>query len=486
MILSPRSIPAAEQALHPPRLGRCVALAAPVALIALAGCVDVPEQSPMGGAPMQDAAPPDAAPHDGGDGSRPDVDRVDHDDPAAPEVDGGDPGGGDVEYTGRPEDARPGPESDDERPLFAGLDPVRCPDGGALLPALAACAIIEPLPPLPAAVVMAVAVALPDGRVLVAGGAATAEAPSRADSWVLEDDDWRAGPPLPEPVRGARAVVRDGRAVIIGGLGGPAAGSTVQTIGPDDGGLPSTMLGQPRHRGFSAHRVADRIVVIGGETLGEGVAGVEQAPGPQDAEDAVLEQLAVARRDHAAAVDVDGALWVLGGRDRRGQVRFAPEVLYPDDVEWDAAPGPAGWAFDHGAAAPTGDTVLFAGGVDPDGRVLGRAGVYDHDMQSWLPVGGLNTPQSALVMAPLGDAGAVLAIGPGTLEIFDPVEQAFRLLAAAGPLLRSDPAVVVVDGQVMVIGGSSSGRVLPDAYAVRLEPAEPPAADEDEPEEERR
>lgn len=459
----------ADCAAHPLRLAGLVALA-------VAGCVDVPDQSPMGGAPMQDAAPPDARESDAPDGELADVELVDDDDPEAPEVDGGGPGVGEFDVSGRPDDARPGPEGEQERPLHAPLDPERCPEGGALLPALAACVHVEPLPRLPTALVAAAAVALPDGRVLVAGGAAFEQQQPSGETWVLEDDGWRAGPELAEPVRGPRAALRDGLAVVVGGQGGPEAGSAVQALDADDA-LPITMLDQPRRGGFSAHRFEDRVVVVGGDTLGDGVAGVELARSPEAQVDEAIGQLAVARRGHAAAVDVDGALWILGGRDRRGQVRFAPEVLSPGETEWISAPGPAGWAFEGGAAAATGESVLFAGGADADGHSLDRAGIYDHQAQGWLPVGGLNQPQSTLVMAPLGEEGAVLAIGPGTLEVYDPVEQAFRLLSAGGVLLRSEPAVAVVDGRVLVIGGANDGRILDHGYAVRLVPAEPAPAD---------
>lgn len=470
----------------PPRcMRRCATGLALLASLLAAGCVDVPQDSPMGGAPMEDAAPPevgpmsDALPHDGRMPERP---EDDHDDPEAPEADGGDPGPGEVVVGGRPEDAEPGPAEDPPVIHRAGPDPTRCPDGGALLPVMGACARFEPLPDLPGGVAAASAVALPDGRIVLAGGRSFGDPRPVAETWVLEDDGWRAGPELVEPVFGAGAAVERGRMVLVGGEGGAEAASTVQVVHVDGEPGPTAMLDQPRIRGFSAHRLeAGRIVVVGGETLG-GIAGVEEVPLPQQQMDTVIDQLAVARRDHAAAVDAEGALWVLGGLDRRGQVRFAPEVLAPDAVEWASAPGPAGWAMLGGALAPTGDSVLFAGGADADGRPLRRAGIYDHESASWRAVGGLNEPQARLVLAPLGEDGALLAIGPGALEIYDPVEARFRRLEIDAVTLRAEPAVVVWAGEVFVLGGESQGRSLSRCYRVSLAPARPPVEPEEGPE----
>jgi len=341
------------------------------ALLALAGCVDVPDESPMGGEPMTDGASPDMG--HVADGLRPDgPPQLDGDDPDAPEIDGGRGGPGQLEDEGRPGDAEPGPAQDRPSMRYAEVDPDRCPDGGALLPGLGACAVIEPLDELPAGVAGAAGAALPDGRVLIAGGEMAGAMPT-TETWILDADGWSAGTALLTPAYGARAVPRRNRVFVIGGLGAPDAATTVQVIAVDGEATRSLMLEQSCETGFTAHRLGDeRLVVVGGRTA-EGIAAAEEFEPLGGRPFRGLDPMNVSRLEHAASVDATGTLWVLGGLDRRGLVRFAPEFLAPDAVEWEAMPGPIRWAMTGGAVAPTGDSIIFAGGVDAAGTPLTRS-----------------------------------------------------------------------------------------------------------------
>lgn len=443
-----------------------------------AGCVDVPDRSPMGGEPMVDAEAiaPDAAESDG---ARPDIrPPEDEDDPAADPVDGGWPDD-EVLGAGRPGDAGPEPYGQPPVPRHALLDPERCPEGGALLYGLEACAVVEAIAPLPEPRTAAAAAALSDGRVVVAGGR-TDDGEADGAVLVLDGDDWRDGPPLPLPSFGSRAVAVDDRIWVVGGHGPGDIGSALQIIDPDGEAEPVARLLQAREADFTVDVLGDgRVVIAGGQTPG-GIAGAEVAD--PEAEH-VLGPMLVERRAHASAVDTSGALWLIGGFDRRGQARFAPEVLHPEAIDWVSAPGPAAWGATHAGAAPTGDTVLVAGGCDLEGRSTRRAAIYDHGTRQWRSVGGLNMAQSALWLAPLGDRGAVLAVGPGTVEIYDPVEAAFFLLPVPSSASRSAPAMVAVEGAVLVVGGEVQGRTMALGYRVRLAPALPPGEPEPVPEE---
>lgn len=446
-----------------------------VGLVGLGGCIDVPSR-PMEGEAAGDLDPPDVGVvSDGALPEQPDPEDID--DPEALVRDGAVEGVADVR-DGRPDGAAAGPGEQPPPVRFATPDAARCPDGGGLVPGVEQCLSIESAPELPAPRSRIAGVALPDGRVLVAGGAGPDGGP-HDETWILEDGAWVDGPPLPVAVAGARAVAVDGGAWLVGGRG-EARGATVLAVEPDGDAMRVGELAAPRESGFSVHRLGDgRVVAVGGGREGFPPVGAEllgpvaEAPG----------RLGLPRRSHAAAVAPDGSLWVIGGVDEDGLVRFAPEVLAPDEPAWRSVPGPAGWSMARGAAAASGATVLFAGGVDPEGRSLRRAGTYDPDEGHWVAVGGLNLPQSDLALAPIGDGGAVLAVGAAAIEVYDPVDGGFFVVTDASPLLRGEAAVVAVDGGVLVVGGTGAGRVLSRGFMVRLEPALPPA-DDPPPEEE--
>lgn len=438
----------------------------------LAGCVDVPERMPVGGDPVDAGdAGEDAAPDAMADGfaETPDA-PVDRDDPDAPRADAEpDPPVGPPD---RPEGGEPGRIEPPPPMVEAAPDPRRCPDGGHWLPGLDACALIEAHARLPAPRFDVAAAALPDGRLFVGGGALEGGAPL-GETWFAVDGAWVEGPALPHPVAGGRAVaVGDDRLWIVGGRG---ASSRVQRV-VAEGGRPAVAaevgaLAQPRSGGFTVARLGDgRVVAVGGETLG-GIADAEVVQ-PLEAAVEALRPMTIARRGHAAAVDPDGGLWIVGGRDRGDRVRFLPEVLAPDADRWAVVGGPAGWETERPAAAVSGDRVLVAGGFAPDGRPLRRAGVVDPVLGAWREVGGLNVGQPDLTLTPLGPDGALLAVGPASVEVFDPVEEAFRWIALEGPLVRlGHAALPTADGAVLVVGGLGAGRVLDHAYTVRLVPA---------------
>lgn len=380
--------------------------------------------------------------------------------------------------------------------LVAAVDGGRCPGGGGWLPGLDRCVGVEVLGRLPEGRVGLVGAVTESGRVWVGGG--RGEGGVGAGSWVLgegergEDGEWGVGPALAVGVVGARGVAV-GEAVWV--VGGEGSGRVVQRVvlegtggegaegeGAVEGGSEvAARLGVARAGGFSVVAVGAGVMVVGGAVLeGAGdegaVAGVEFV-GVQG----VAPQLGVARRDHGVAVDGAGAVWVVGGVDGVGVARLGPEVLRVDGGAerraWQGAVDVAGWGFWDGGVAWAGGLLVVAGGVDGAGAVTARAVALGDG--GWREVGGLNAGQRALTLTALGDEGALLAVGPVSVEVFDPVAGGFfRVDHLVGGGARTGHVALAVEGGVVVVGGEQDGRLSPSGFRVVLSPAVAVGGDE--------
>lgn len=337
-----------------------------------------------------------------------------------------------------------------------GEDGARCPVGGVWLAGVEGCVVFEALGALPGGRVAMAGAVTAGGRVWVGGGVDAAGA--GVGSWVLAGEAWVAGPALAVGVAGAGAAAV-GEVVWV--VGGDVAGVAVQRVADGVAGAAGA-LGEARVGGFSVHGVGDGVLVVGGEAAAGGVAGVERVGG------GAAPGLSVARWGHAAAVDGDGALWVVGGWDAAGGVVFAAETLAPGGLRW--RPGPGGGAgFAAGAAVVAGGVLLVGGGVDAAGAASAR--VWRLVGAGFVETGALNRGQAGLTFSALGDAGAVLAVGPVGVEVFDPVLGVwFDVEPWVAGGARAGHVALAVGGAVVVVGGERDGRAVPTAWRARWVP----------------
>lgn len=130
----------------------------------------------------------------------------------------------------------------------------------------------------------------------------------------------------------------------------------------------------------------------------------------------------------------------------------------------------AGWGFWDGGVAWAGGVLVVAGGVDGAGGVTARAVALSGD--GWRELGGLNAAQRGLTLTALGDEGAVLAVGPVSVEVFDPVAGGFfRVDHLVGGGARTGHVALAAGGEVVVVGGEQDGRLSPSGFRVVLSPA---------------
>ncbi len=177
---------------------------------------------------------------------------------------------------------------------------------------------------------------------------------------------------------------------------------------------------------------------------------------------------------HAAAVSVDGRLFVLGGFTPSLTTLWNPVATLleylPAENRWLARqpmPTPRGAL----AAAALNGKIFAIGGYDGQ-RSLGVVEVYYPDTDSWQPAAALAVPRDHLAAAEAD--GQVYAIGGrvnlnyrrnlGVVEVYDPSAGRWREVKPM-PTPRSGIAAAVLKGMIVVLGGESGTGTFREAEA---------------------
>jgi N-acetylneuraminic acid mutarotase len=286
--------------------------------------------------------------------------------------------------------------------------------------------------------ILMTATTLPDGRVLLAGGANAAGsiALSSAEIYDPASDTWLAAGALSQPrYYHVAAALGDGRVLVAGGLGGDPAGSTTADIYDPASGAWSPAAPMNRVRiAASAVTLSDgRVLVIGG--FNQGTVQVQM-----DAE----------------IYDPVANTWTLTG-PTTGSRFFGTSQVLPDG---------------RVLAAGGYDNIVF-GSVD-------SAEVFDPQTNAWTAIAPMHASRVFPVSVTLAD-GRIMVIGgaqaPTTVlwmdgEIYDPASDSWTLTpsnGAAGGIFAA--AATRVDGHVLVAGGVVDTSNAPTNAAALYDPS---------------
>lgn len=259
-------------------------------------------------------------------------------------------------------------------------------------------------PPMTVARTGHTATRVPNGDVVVVGGAATVERFS-------DDAGWAPDPSLPDRLDGHTAtVLRTGELFVIGGAN--AAGVTAKTW----------------------LRNRDDLTWREGPSL--------RAP----------------RRDHATHVLPDGRLLVFGGRGEDGSVLATTELLDTERGVWSLGAPMARARVGMGhALIPRGVVVVF-GGEGADGAPLVETEFYVPGTDEWRAAGRMQTPRSRFghALTPRGD---ILAMGgsatPSAAELFDSELGEWRSVGEPGRLHEAPTLFASNDWAINVVSEAS-------------------------------
>lgn len=275
------------------------------------------------------------------------------------------------------------------------------------------------------------ATALPDGRVLAAGGR-TLDTPNRtAELFDPSTLTWQPIADVPFPNATMAAPMGDGRVLVVGGWESQAAAAfnpAAQTWTPLS--LPSALT--------SNNNVVRAVV-----GLSDGSVLAMSADGPTAVyRSSANEWTATGSIEpRQTAVDVrllDGRVLVAGG-SYGSYYRKATAVFNPATRTW--APGPP-LAHSHsggvGAVLPNGD-VLVAGGYAPETGVVGSAEilVIDDFSAGWQSAGAMQFPRRNAAAVTAGNGSVVVTGGQGeqyavaAVEVFANSDQTPPTIAGA-------------------------------------------------------
>lgn len=332
--------------------------------------------------------------------------------------------------------------------------------------------------------------ALPNGRILVAGGTRTGPTGAAyiATSALYDPStgSWHAAAAMPHP-RGnhTATLLADGRVLVAGGEdeSGALAAAYLYDPAADRWSLAGSPLSARRRH--TATLLADGgVLVVGGTTANGGTAYVAAAERYDPATNswAVVASPTAARTDHGAVLLADGQVLVLGGA-HKALGKFPPPERYdPKTDRWSPAGTPTIARTSSALARLPDGRVLVAGGhvALPDGQ-RGRTGMgtqtgaatelYDPATNTWHSTTALGAARNGHTLTILTD-GRALAIGGaddvGNLlagaEVYDPATGRWRSAGKLATSRRDHAALPLPNGDILVFGGST--LVEPDRAAV--------------------
>jgi galactose oxidase-like protein len=272
------------------------------------------------------------------------------------------------------------------------------------------------------------ATALPDGRVLAAGGvvpcctagAVVCDCASAVGTWEIfepETGTW----PVTRPMRTARfghtaTALADGRVLVAGGVSGTPSFytfvATAEILDPGSGkAFAAGSLAHPRSSA-SAVRLADgRVLVAGGYSPGGGRLASAEMFVPSTGAWFPAGFMNDGRADAALVLLGDGRVLAAGGEGSAGALATA-ELFDPSTGLWTRTASMATPRSAPAVLLPSGKVLLVAGA--PNGGGFGATATlesYDPATGTWTPAGALNAPRRSHRATLLPDGRLVVTGG---------------------------------------------------------------------------
>ena len=312
------------------------------------------------------------------------------------------------------------------------------------------------------------ATALPNGKILVAGGLDVSGFLASAELFDPASDTWTATGALNQTRDGHTAtLLPDGKVLVVGGVeANDASGESLvdaELYDPAAGTWRVTgSLHVPR-RWHTATLLSDgRVLVAGGYNSMNGFVSVAEVYDPHTGKWSLTGKMMTARRAHTATALADGRVLVAGGLTRLGNLANA-EIYDPASGKWVTAGAMSIARKYHTATLLPGGKVLVTGGqgvINNAQNALSIAEIYDPATDTWTKVAPLNTARYGQTATLLQNGDVLVVGGIGAAGILSDAEE-FNLASGtwtvAGMLATPRTlhiAVLLPNGQVLVAGGN--------------------------------
>jgi len=324
------------------------------------------------------------------------------------------------------------------------------------------------------------ATVLPNGRVLIAGGAIGASTVATAETYDPVAGSSRTTGSMAGPRQLHTAtLLRNGKVLVAGGSSaGVAPLGTAELYDPSSGIFAATgSMATPRQAAVATLLLDGRVLIVGGYDASGVIANAELYD-PATGQFSATGGLAAGRRRTTATLLADGRVLVAGGYDSATNHYLASAEIYDpfSGAFTSAANLNAARGFATATLLPSGKVLVAAGGTDHGD--LRTAELYDPAANTWTFTGSLSATRDTASAALLPNGKVLIISGaasPSTFvstnEIYDPASGTFSV---AGVLVhpRSQAASVVVPGgQVLIIGGNTASGST--ASIERYDPGSP-------------
>lgn len=315
---------------------------------------------------------------------------------------------------------------------------------------------------------------VPDGRVLVTGGCA---GPGCSDvqrsSELYEPDQSRFA--AAAAMRDARvshtaSALPDGRVIVAGGWTGAGATASTEIYEPPTGRfLPGPTMSVARMDATATVLDTGDVLLLGGTTATNRPTPVVDRFSPATGQMTAAAPLRVARAHHASVKLRDGRVLVVGGLVGPHTATASAEIYDPASDTFRPV-GELGQPRCKHAALLLADgrVLVLAGSGDCNNRRrLASTEIFDPTTETFLPGPGLVDPRYKVASAAVRlHNGAVMIAGDASdIEVWKPGTANFvRVEGRTGPALAFSSATTLRSGRVLVVGGYDA-TITPTARA---------------------
>lgn len=319
------------------------------------------------------------------------------------------------------------------------------------------------------------AAALPDGRVLIAGGCGT-DGCETADiaptsEFYTPGKGFSAGPRMLVPRSGHSAtLLNDGRILIVGGFAREATPpvATAEVFDPKTGAFTAAgKLGVARG-GHSAVRMADGRVLVAGGWIGprqytETVEFFDPvtnsfSPGPP---------MPSIRHAAPGVALADGRVLIAGGQEVHDRGLTSALVYVPESKQWQPVGPMRTPRFKHAMAQVQGGKVMVLGGTTDDRELLDSTEIFDPATNRFTAAASMTVPRFKFPDTIAVSRGALVVAAGTRVDAYDLASGMFRALTGPRPWRSSPSATTLPDGSVLIVGGYDEGiHLYRDAFLV--------------------
>jgi uncharacterized repeat protein (TIGR03803 family) len=329
---------------------------------------------------------------------------------------------------------------------------------------------------------------LPNGKVLVAGGITNADTGgadlSSAELFDSGSGKWTAtGVMTYERYLHTATLLPDGKVLVAGGAGATGALSSVELYDPSTGNWTLTNSMNAARIAHSATLLPNGKLLIAGGTL-DGTTDISSAELYDPATGAwiMTGSMTTNRANHTATLLPNGKVLVVGGASGHHGANAIPgaELYDPLTGVWTptGAPNTARGSYHTATLLSNGKVLVVAGSVgNSSSTYTATSELYDPTTATWTYTGSLNTGARHGHTATLLPNGTVLMAGGeggtnddvlSSAELYDPATGVWTATGYLNTAREWHTATLLPNGQVLMAGGCGPGVGSPAIATAEL------------------